>query len=226
MSAIAYTAKELHGHTVVVHTNGPDVYVGRCDRLDSEKITLVDVGEHRDGEDGRSKKAYLREAARFGVWRKHERKIVPRKVISSVQRLSELLTADPIEPSPLPEAPAEDAVSKPKPVDGKRILDLTPSAQQEVRRLLDEEGEPSHGLRLGIIGGGCSGLSYNLEFGPRKEGDLEVAYDGFKVYLDKKSSIYLRGTTLDHQKGLVGKGFVFKNPNATNTCGCGESFSV
>ncbi|MCW8132263.1 MAG: iron-sulfur cluster assembly accessory protein [Planctomycetota bacterium] len=111
-----------------------------------------------------------------------------------------------------------------KPADGE-VVALTANAQAEVKRLLALE-KPGAGLRLGVKGGGCSGLSYKLEFDQKKEGDLVIAYEGFSVFLDRKSTIYLRGVTLDHQKGLQGKGFVFHNPNATNTCGCGESFSV
>lgn len=104
------------------------------------------------------------------------------------------------------------------------VIELTDSAQQEVRRLIAIEGQP--GLRLGIKGGGCSGLSYLLEFTEQREGDTVVEFDDFQVFLDRKSTIYLRGVTLDHQSGLEGRGFVFHNPQASNTCGCGESFSL
>jgi iron-sulfur cluster assembly protein len=104
------------------------------------------------------------------------------------------------------------------------VVSLTPSAQEEVRRLIDEEGKA--GLRLGIKGGGCSGLSYRLEFTDEEEGDTVLLFEGFKIFLDKKSTIYLSGITLDFQSGLDGRGFVFQNPQASNTCGCGESFSI
>lgn len=110
------------------------------------------------------------------------------------------------------------------------LVNLTDAARVEVRRLIAEEvsaGKPDNlGLRLGIKGGGCSGLTYVLEFTEPREGDTVVNYDGFAVYLDRKSTIYLGGITLDHEAGLKGKGFVFHNPHATNTCGCGESFSL
>ena len=109
--------------------------------------------------------------------------------------------------------------------DTSKLVNLTPSAQTEVRRLLREQPDGT-GLRLGIKGGGCSGLTYVLDFTPRAEGDTTINYDGFEVYLDRKSTIYLGGVELDHQAGLTGKGFVFRNPHATNTCGCGESFSL
>ncbi|MAI80120.1 MAG: iron-sulfur cluster assembly accessory protein [Deltaproteobacteria bacterium] len=104
------------------------------------------------------------------------------------------------------------------------MIELTESARAEVLRLMVEEGKP--GLRLGIKGGGCSGLSYLLEFTEEREGDTIVEFDGFRVFLDRKSTIYLRGITLDHQGGLEGRGFLFHNPQASNTCGCGESFSL
>jgi len=103
---------------------------------------------------------------------------------------------------------------------------LTPPAQNEVRRLLEDDGNEGMGLRLGIKGGGCSGLSYVLDFTKSKEGDTTLSYDGFEIYLDQKSVIYLKGIILDYQSGLAGKGFVFNNPMANNTCGCGESFSL
>ncbi len=105
-----------------------------------------------------------------------------------------------------------------------QLVELTEAAQQEVRRLLAEEGQ--EGLRLGIKGGGCSGLSYVLEFTEERDGDTIIDFDDFRVFLDKKSTIYLSGIRLDYQSGLNGRGFVFENPQASNTCGCGESFSI
>jgi len=106
------------------------------------------------------------------------------------------------------------------------LVTLTDSASAQVRILLEEQGNETLGLRLGIKGGGCSGLSYVLDFTEKREGDTVMEFDGFKLFLDRKSTIYLSGITLDHQSGLEGKGFVFQNPAATNTCGCGESFSL
>jgi len=107
------------------------------------------------------------------------------------------------------------------------LITITDRARQEIRGIFDRE-RPSAGtaLRLGVIGGGCSGLSYEMEFDQPRANDNVLQYEGFSVVLDPKSSIYLKGITLDFQDGLKGKGFVFANPNATNTCGCGESFSV
>ena len=103
----------------------------------------------------------------------------------------------------------------------------TPKAAEKIQELLEERGLPTTaGLRVGIKGGGCSGLSYVLDFTLQSEGDTILEYPGFQVFLDRKSTIYLSGITLDHESGLQGKGFVFQNPMAANTCGCGESFSL
>lgn len=108
-----------------------------------------------------------------------------------------------------------------------QLITLTDSAKEEVRRLIASEEDPAGlGLRLGIKGGGCSGLSYLLELGEEEERDTVIPFEGFKVFMDPKSTIYLSDVVLDFQSGLGGKGFVFNNPMATNTCGCGESFSI
>ena len=107
------------------------------------------------------------------------------------------------------------------------LITVTDRAQREIREVFQQERpEAGAGLRLGVIGGGCSGLSYEMEFSGPRAGDNVLEFDGFQVLLDPKSAIYLKGITLDFEDGLKGKGFVFRNPNATNTCGCGESFSV
>jgi len=111
--------------------------------------------------------------------------------------------------------------------DAASIVTVTERAQQEIRAIFERESRAEGvGLRLGVIGGGCSGLSYEMEFSESHADDSVIEFDGFNLLLDPKSTIYLKGITLDFQDGLQGKGFVFGNPNATNTCGCGESFSV
>jgi iron-sulfur cluster assembly protein len=86
---------------------------------------------------------------------------------------------------------------------------------------------PDVGLRVGVKGGGCSGLTYVMGFDPEfKEGDTIIEQDNIKLYVDGKSLFYLMGTELDFTDGLNGKGFTFNNPNAKKTCGCGESFGV
>ncbi len=99
-------------------------------------------------------------------------------------------------------------------------------AKQEVKKLIDAENNPEIGLRLGVKGGGCSGLSYDLKFTPKEQGDTVIEQDGFNIFMDAKSLIYLKGMLLDYKGGLDGKGFIFVNPNAASTCGCGESFSI
>jgi len=107
------------------------------------------------------------------------------------------------------------------------LVTVTARAEQEIRSIFERERPaPRTGLRLGVVGGGCSGLSYDMAFSETRANDHVLQFDGFDVLLDPKSAIYLKDVVLDFEDGLKGKGFVFKNPNATNTCGCGESFSV
>ncbi len=109
----------------------------------------------------------------------------------------------------------------------RNIVNLTEKAIEQVKSIFEAENKgEEYGLRLGVVGGGCSGLSYKIDFDTKNEKDNVLEFDGVKVFIDLKSSIYLKGVTLDFKDGLNGKGFVFVNPNATNTCGCGESFSV
>lgn len=108
-----------------------------------------------------------------------------------------------------------------------KVVEITDKAIQQIEAIFsNDEKNNGKGLRLGVVGGGCSGLSYKIDFDLKKEKDNVFKYENFEVYIDPKSSIYLKGVVLDFKDGLSGKGFVFSNPNATNTCGCGESFSV
>jgi iron-sulfur cluster assembly protein len=112
-------------------------------------------------------------------------------------------------------------------LDHGGLVTITERAQTEIRNIFESEKKVGGvGLRLRVIGGGCSGLSYEMEFSERRPDDSVIECEGFAVLLDPKSTIYLKGVTLDFQDGLQGRGFVFANPNATNTCGCGESFNV
>lgn len=105
------------------------------------------------------------------------------------------------------------------------FITITPKASKQVKYLISEL--PSDiGLRLAVKGGGCSGLSYDLDFTSGDTKDTVFEHDGFKIYMDAKSMIYLKGMSLDFDDSLQGRGFIFVNPNATNTCGCGESFSM
>ncbi len=108
----------------------------------------------------------------------------------------------------------------------KALVQATPSAITQLKLLLSTEQAGVEGVRMAVKGGGCSGLSYVLDFDKRREGDNVVEMDGIQFFMDRKSTIYLKGIVLDFKEGLKGKGFVFTNPNATSTCGCGESFSV
>lgn len=107
------------------------------------------------------------------------------------------------------------------------MIKVTESARKQAIRLMEDEGKPNSFIRVGVQGGGCSGLMYDLSFDTEiKEDDKVFEDNDVKVVVDKKSFLYLIGTELDYSGGLNGKGFVFKNPNADRTCGCGESFSV
>ena len=108
----------------------------------------------------------------------------------------------------------------------RSLITATPEALAELRRLAETDGSGKDGVRLGVKGGGCSGFSYVLEFDTRRDGDNVVEHGGVAFLIDRKSAIYLKGIVLDYRSGLKGKGFVFQNPNASTTCGCGESFSV
>ena len=110
---------------------------------------------------------------------------------------------------------------------GDGVVAITGRARDKIREIFGREGKgPDTGVRLGVVGGGCSGLSYKIDFDVERDRDhiLDLG-DGVRVLIDLKSAVYLKDSTLDFGDGLDGKGFVFKNPNATNTCGCGESFS-
>mgnify|MGYP003409372649 CR=1 FL=1 len=107
------------------------------------------------------------------------------------------------------------------------MIKVTEAAKKQAIRMMEEEGKPNQIIRVGVEGGGCSGLMYQLTFDTEEqEGDKSFEDNGIKVVVNKKSYLYLIGTTLDFSGGLNGKGFVFINPNADRTGGCGESFAV
>ena len=108
-----------------------------------------------------------------------------------------------------------------------QIIEITEKAKNEIYKIYELEKEKENkGLRIGVVGGGCSGLSYKIEFSLKTPKDNIISLGTIDVLIDPKSAIYLKGVTLDFKDGLNGKGFVFENPNAKNSCGCGESFSV
>ncbi|MEN9400019.1 MAG: hypothetical protein RL632_1120 [Bacteroidota bacterium] len=107
------------------------------------------------------------------------------------------------------------------------MITVTDTAKKQALRLMEDEGKDGFFIRVGVEGGGCSGLMYQLTFDNQlNENDKSFENNGVQVVVDKKSFLYLVGTTLDFSGGLNGKGFVFNNPNAGRTCGCGESFSL
>jgi iron-sulfur cluster assembly protein len=108
------------------------------------------------------------------------------------------------------------------------MIKVTDSARAQVAKLMVDENHPNDSfVRVGVEGGGCSGLMYQLKFDQEmKDGDQVFEDNGVKVVVDRKSFLYLVGTELEYSGGLNGKGFVFNNPNASRTCGCGESFSI
>lgn len=114
---------------------------------------------------------------------------------------------------------AETLVSSP--------VTLTPGALDQLQRIRTEQGVPDeYGLRVGVKGGGCSGFSYILGFDEAKAQDSIYEYGGLRILMDKAHALYLLGMEVDWLEGLNNRGFVFNNPNAKETCGCGTSFSA
>ncbi|HUH18046.1 iron-sulfur cluster assembly accessory protein [Albibacterium sp.] len=106
-------------------------------------------------------------------------------------------------------------------------VSLTGGAVKELLKLKDQQeiGE-DFGLRIGVDGGGCSGLNYVLGFDQKKDGDSEFFIEGIRVFMNQAHGMYLAGMQIDFQSGLNARGFIFNNPNAESTCGCGTSFSA
>lgn len=107
------------------------------------------------------------------------------------------------------------------------MITLTDSAAREINRLQKEQNREGHYLRVGVQGGGCSGLMYNMKFDDElSEFDKTFDINGVKIVIDMKSALYLKGTTLNYTTDLTGGGFKFENPNANRSCGCGASFTT
>jgi iron-sulfur cluster assembly protein len=107
------------------------------------------------------------------------------------------------------------------------MIQVTPKAIERIRQVFARQGVATGGLRLGVQGGGCSGLSYLIRFEPQnRPSDKVFDFEGVKVFVDPKSMIYLEGMTLDYKESLMQSGFVFDNPNAQKSCGCGTSFTA
>ncbi len=103
---------------------------------------------------------------------------------------------------------------------------ITDRAAEKIKELLVIENKEAHGLRLKVVGGGCSGLQYKLDLDVQRPGDRIFEKEGAKILVDLKSLLYVNGTELDYKEGLMESGFVFQNPNVKRSCGCGASFTV
>jgi len=108
------------------------------------------------------------------------------------------------------------------------MIEISEVAARKIRTLMAKQGLDEGGMRVGVKGGGCSGLSYTFswEKQPRLGDEVFDGPENTRIFVDKKSLIYLNGTVLDYDTNLISKGFVFNNPNAKSTCGCGSSFGA
>ena len=106
------------------------------------------------------------------------------------------------------------------------MIEVTPKAIEKIKKTFEREGVTG-GLRLGVLGGGCSGLSYQFKFDTKERPtDKVFNYDGVKIFVDPKSFLFLNNTILDYEETLMRQGFVFQNPQAERSCGCGSSFTA
>jgi iron-sulfur cluster assembly accessory protein len=111
--------------------------------------------------------------------------------------------------------------------EGKRMVTLTPVATEKVREIMSQQNPLPTGLRVAVVGGGCSGFTYHMAFeNQANESDNVYEYEGLKVLVDQMSEMYLDGVEIDYVESLEGAGFKFNNPNVRSTCGCGASFSA
>ena len=112
-------------------------------------------------------------------------------------------------------------------VNANAPIVISARACEEIKNIMSAKEIPEgFGLRVGVRGGGCSGMSYILGFDKVREHDLQFEIEGISLYIDKRHGLYLFGTTIDYHDGLNARGFTFENPNATSTCGCGSSFAA
>ncbi len=105
-------------------------------------------------------------------------------------------------------------------------ITISPRAADRIRELVREAGNSALGLRIKVVGGGCSGLQYKMDLDTERSGDKVFTHGDARVIVDRKSFLYLNGTELDHNDGLMNAGFTLRNPNVKRTCGCGASFAV
>ena len=106
------------------------------------------------------------------------------------------------------------------------MIQMTDQAAARIDKLVAEKGQPGAGLRVKVVGGGCSGLTYKMDLDEVRQGDKVFEHGGAKLVVDRKSFLYLNGTILDYQDGLMSSGFNLQNPNVKRSCGCGSSFVV
>lgn len=106
------------------------------------------------------------------------------------------------------------------------MVTITSTAAEKLKAIMKEKGIQEEGLRIQVIGGGCSGFQYQLQFDNAKPGDKVFGHDGVKLLVDPKSYLFLQSSEVDYVDSLYGAGFTIKNPNAKSTCGCGQSFSA
>jgi len=106
------------------------------------------------------------------------------------------------------------------------MISITEQAARKIQTLLAEKGVADGGLRVKVVGGGCSGLTYKMEIDQPRDGDKIFEHNGAKIVVDRKSFLYLKGTELDYKEELMASGFNLRNPNVKRSCGCGASFGV
>ncbi|GBD27004.1 Iron-sulfur cluster insertion protein ErpA [bacterium HR30] len=105
-------------------------------------------------------------------------------------------------------------------------ITISQRAAERIEELVREAGNPALGLRIKVVGGGCSGLQYKMDLDTERNGDKVFGNENARVIVDRKSFLYLNGTELDYNDGLINAGFTLRNPNVKRTCGCGASFAV
>ena len=108
----------------------------------------------------------------------------------------------------------------------QQTIEISENAMKKIQSLIAQQHKDGHGLRVKVVGGGCSGLSYKMDLDIPRDGDRVFEREEAKVIVDRKSFLYLRGTELDYADSLMDSGFKLQNPNVKRSCGCGSSFSV
>jgi iron-sulfur cluster assembly protein len=124
-------------------------------------------------------------------------------------------------PAATPAAPAAAT-----PASATTAIGMTPEAAAKIHALVAEKNQPGAGLRVKVVGGGCSGLTYKMDLDQPRDGDKIFEHEGAKIVVDRKSFLYLKGTILDYHDDLMSSGFNLQNPNVKRSCGCGSSFVV